>query len=94
MVVEGIHVEDIFGLVSLVHSLIISWAFRILAHEEDQYTVAFWGHHKYKLDVVEIQVIVVAMQVRPVEIRVNVVELHLSSVEIHVKIVEKQVSAY
>ena len=45
-------------------------------------------------DVVEIQVIVVAMQVRPVEIQVIVVELHLSSVEIHVKIVEKQVSAY
>ena len=38
----------------------------------------------------EIQVIVVAMQVRPVEIQVNVVELHLSSVEIHVTIVEKQ----
>ena len=43
----------------------------------------------------EIQVIVVAMQVRPVEIQANVVELHLlSSVEIHVRIVEKQVSAY
>ena len=38
MVVEGIHVEDIFELVSLVLSLIISWTFRILAHEEDQYT--------------------------------------------------------
>ena len=38
MVVEGIHVEDIFELVSLVISLIISWPFRILAHEEDQYT--------------------------------------------------------
>ena len=35
MVVEGIHVEDIFELVSLVLSLIISWTFRILAHEED-----------------------------------------------------------
>ena len=41
MVVEGIgvHVEDI--LVSLVLSIIISWTFRILAHEEDQYTVMF-----------------------------------------------------
>ena len=38
MVVEGIHVEDIFELVSLVLSLIISWTFKILAHEEDQYT--------------------------------------------------------
>ena len=38
MVVEGIDVEDIFELVSLVLSLIISWTFRILAHEEDQYT--------------------------------------------------------
>ena len=38
MVVEGKHVEDIFELVSLVLSLIISWTFRILAHEEDQYT--------------------------------------------------------
>ena len=38
MLVEGIHVEDIFELVSLVLSLIISWTFRILAHEEDQYT--------------------------------------------------------
>ena len=39
MVVEGIHVEDIFEhVVSLVLSLIISWTFRILAHEEDQYT--------------------------------------------------------
>ena len=47
----------------------------------------FLGHHKYNSDVVEIQVIVVAMQVRPVEIQVNVVELHLSSVE-------KQVSDY
>ena len=41
MVVEGIHVEDIFELVSLVLSLIISWTFRILAHEEDQYTDFF-----------------------------------------------------
>ena len=39
MVVEGIHVEDIFQLVSLVLPLIISWTFRILAHKEDQYTV-------------------------------------------------------
>ena len=38
MVVDGIHVEDIFELVSLVLSLIISWTFRALAHEEDQYT--------------------------------------------------------
>ena len=38
MVVEGIHVEDIFELVSLVPFLIISWTFRILAHEEDQDT--------------------------------------------------------
>ena len=38
MVVEGIHVEDIFELVSLVLSLIISWIFRILAHGENQYT--------------------------------------------------------
>ena len=36
MVVKGIHVEDIFELVSLVLSSIISWTFRILAHEEDQ----------------------------------------------------------
>ena len=41
MVVEGIHVEDILELVSLVLSLIISWTFRIVAHEEDQYTVMF-----------------------------------------------------
>ena len=34
IVVEGIHVEDIFELVSLVLSLIISWTFRILAHAE------------------------------------------------------------
>ena len=41
MVVEGIglHVEDI--LVSLVLLIIISWTFRILAHEGDQYTVMF-----------------------------------------------------
>ena len=38
MVVEVIHVEDIFELVSLVLFLIISWTYRILAHEEDQYT--------------------------------------------------------
>ena len=41
MVVKGIHLEDIFELVSLVPSLIISWTFRILAHEEDQYTDFF-----------------------------------------------------
>ena len=41
MVVEGIglHVED--TLVSLVLSIIISWTFRILANEENQYTVMF-----------------------------------------------------
>ena len=38
MVVEGIHVEDIFELVSLVLPLIISRTFWILSHEEDQYT--------------------------------------------------------
>ena len=38
MMVEGIHVEAIFELVSLVLPLIISWTFRILAHKEDQYT--------------------------------------------------------
>ena len=37
MVVEGIHVEDIYELV-LFLSLNISRTFRILAHEEDQYT--------------------------------------------------------
>ena len=41
MVVEGIHVEDIFELVSLVLLLILSRTFRILAHEEDQYTEFF-----------------------------------------------------
>ena len=39
MVVGGIHIEDMFELVSLVLYLMISWTFRILAHEEDQYTV-------------------------------------------------------
>ena len=38
MMVEGIHVKDIFELVSVVLFLIISWTFRILTHEEDQYT--------------------------------------------------------
>ena len=38
MVVEGIHLGDIFELVSLALSLIISWTYRILAHKEDQYT--------------------------------------------------------
>ena len=38
MVVERILVEDIFELVSLVLSLIISRTSRILAHEEDPYT--------------------------------------------------------
>ena len=41
MVVERIHVEDIFEIVSLVLSSIISWTFRILAHEDDQYTDFF-----------------------------------------------------
>ena len=44
MVVEGIHNEDIFEIVSLVIFLIISWTFRILAHNEDQYTVMFIKH--------------------------------------------------
>ena len=35
MMVEGIHIKDIFELVPLVLSLIISWTFRILTHEED-----------------------------------------------------------
>ena len=38
MVVKALHVENIFELVSLVLSLIISWTFRILSHEDDQYT--------------------------------------------------------
>ena len=51
MVVEGIHVEDIFELVYLVLSLSISWTFRMLAHEEDQYTVMF---RKYWADLLSI----------------------------------------
>ena len=41
MVVEGIglHVEDI--LVSLVIPIIIYWTFRILAHEENQYSYVY-----------------------------------------------------
>ena len=41
MVVEriGLYVEDI--LVSLVFSIIISWIFRILAHEENQYNYVY-----------------------------------------------------
>ena len=41
MVVEGIglHVEDI--LVSLVLSIIISWTFGILTHEENQYSYVY-----------------------------------------------------
>ena len=41
MVVEeiGLDVEDI--LVSLVLSIIISWTFRILAHEENQYSYVY-----------------------------------------------------
>ena len=38
MVVEGIHMEYIFELVSFVLPLIISWTFRILAHRKDQHT--------------------------------------------------------
>ena len=38
VVLERTHVEDIFEVVSLSLSLIISWTFRILAHEEEQYT--------------------------------------------------------
>ena len=47
MVVEGIdlHVDDI--LVSLVLSVIISWTFRILAHEENLYSYVY----KYKANV-------------------------------------------
>ena len=41
VVVEGIglHVEDI--LVSLVLSIMISWIFMILAHEENQYSYVY-----------------------------------------------------
>ena len=41
MVVEGIgpHVEDI--LVPLVLSMILSWTFRILAHEKNQYSYIY-----------------------------------------------------
>ena len=41
MVVEGIglHVEDI--LIFLVLSIIISWTFGILAHEENKYSYMF-----------------------------------------------------
>ena len=41
IVVEGIglHVKDI--LVSLVILIIISWTFRILAHEENQYSYVY-----------------------------------------------------
>ena len=35
----GLHVHNI--LVSLVLSIIISWTFRILAHEENQYTYVY-----------------------------------------------------
>ena len=54
MVVEGIgptRRRYIFELVSLILSLIISWTFRILAHEEDQYTVMFG---KYQTDLLSI----------------------------------------
>ena len=41
MMVEGIclHVEDMFF--SLVLSIILSWAFRILAHGENQYSYVY-----------------------------------------------------
>ena len=45
--------------------------------------MTFYGHHKHKLVVTEIQGIIVAIQAKPVEIQVNVVQLHLSSEEIH-----------
>ena len=35
----GLHVEEI--LVSLVLSIIISWTFRILVHEENQYNYVY-----------------------------------------------------
>ena len=41
MVVQGINGEDVFELVYLILSSIISWTFRILTHEEDQY-INFW----------------------------------------------------
>ena len=41
MVVEEIHVEGMFWLVSLVLSLFISWTFRILAHDEDQHSYVY-----------------------------------------------------
>ena len=41
MVVEGIHVEDTFENVSLALSSIISWIFRILAHEDDDQYIDF-----------------------------------------------------
>ena len=52
MVVEEIHVEDIilFELVSLVLFLSTPWTFRILAHEEDQYTDFFCLLHSNKLN--------------------------------------------
>ena len=40
------------------------------------------SHHKYKLNAVEIQVIVAVIQF-------NDVQLHIRSVEIHVRLVEK-----
>ena len=57
---------------SLLHILNLCFVFPLLC--------IIWWHHNYKLDVVEIQVLVVAIQAGPVEIQVNVVELHLSSV--------------
>ena len=49
MVVKGMHVEDIFELVSFVLSLIISWTFRILAQEKDQYTyLCLWHSNRLK----------------------------------------------
>ena len=37
----GLQIKDIFLLVSLVLFLIISWTFRILAQEEDQYSYVY-----------------------------------------------------
>ena len=40
MVVEGIDVDDIYLNLS-PYFLIISWTFRIMAHEEDQYNYVY-----------------------------------------------------
>ena len=49
MLVEGINVEDIFELVSLVLFLIISWTFWILAHDEDQYSYVYKMTKNFKM---------------------------------------------